>query len=152
MVTKAGLMILWLLKQVGKSYRLGAEVPLLIENVGNPYANKDVREWDCSELVQSGLWVAGVDKIGDCPLAQYDGAWKQFEKARQIPLDVARSLPGALVFAQNNPQHPKHIGHVAIVIAKDTIVEARGKDYGVVIGPWRHNFTLAAKVDELYRP
>jgi len=152
-VTKTGLLILWCLKQAGKTYRLGATVKLLEDDADNPYGFKDVREWDCAELVKGGFWAVGLREIYGHPLAEFDPAWRQFElsKHRKIPIDVARITPGALVFSQFNSSRPHNIGHVAIVVAKNTIVEARGKAYGVVVGPWRDSFTLATKIDPLYQ-
>jgi len=150
LVTRAGTFILWLLKQAGKQYQYGAEVTLLIEDAGNPYAHADVSAWDCSELVQGGLWAAGVERVGTVPVGSLDPAWMQYEAARSIAVTAACTTPGALVFVQGKPERPHGISHVAVVIAKDTIIEARGKEYGVTVGPIRPSFTLAAKVDELY--
>ena len=62
-------------------------------------------------------------------------------------------LPGALLFIQSAvayPRKPHQIGHVAISLGNGYILEARGKAYGVTIGPVRPSFTLATKVAELY--
>ena len=149
-VTRAGTFILWLLKQVGKQYLYGAQVKLLEEDLGNPYAHADMKEWDCGDLVKGGLWAANVPRVGTVPIAAFDPSWMQYEAARHIPIEVAKTMPGALVFVQGKPERPHGISHVAVVVAKDIIVEARGKRYGVTIGAIRPSFTLAAKVDELY--
>jgi len=64
-------------------------------------------------------------------------------------------LPGALLFMQSESTYrtkPNHIGHVAISLGNGYILEARGKAYGVTIGPVRPSFNLATKVQELYAP
>lgn len=154
-VTRAGAFVLWALRQVGKGYRLGAEVKLRPEDFGNPYAFYQEQEWDCSELVQAGLWAAGVSKVRDTPVEKFDGAGFQFLHARPVPIALARTTnsPGLLVFVEDRkayPDKPAGIGHVGIVIAQNAIVEARGRKWGVVVGPVRPSFTLAAKIDELY--
>jgi cell wall-associated NlpC family hydrolase len=141
--SKCGAFILALLKQVGKPYSYGAEVAL---DDPNP------ERFDCAELPQWGLAQVDITRIGRCPIEIFDPAWRQYDMARSIPIDVARNHIGSLVFVQGKPERPHGISHVGIVIAKDTIVEARGKDYGVVCGAIRPSFTLAAKVDELYEP
>jgi len=47
---------------------------------------------------------------------------------------------------------PHGIGHVAISLGNGFLIEARGKPYGVTIGPVRETFNLAGKVRELYTP
>jgi len=159
-MTKAGLFILWALKQVGKVYVLGAEAKLTPANFSNLDAFRDQSAWDCSECTQAGLWAAGVEQVTDSngraiPISAFDGAGFQWERSRSIPLADAVRLPGALLFVRSAaayPRKPHHVGHVAIVIAKDTILEARGKRWGVTIGPVRPSFNLASKVQELYTP
>lgn len=155
-MTKVAKLVLWLLKQVGKAYRLGSEVRLDPDAFGNLYAFADQQAWDCSELVQAGLWAAGVSSVGGLPLERFDGAGVQYCHCRPLPVQTARetSQPGLLVFIQSAsayPDKPMRIGHVGIVIAKNAIVEARGERFGVVVGPVRPSFNLAGKVDELYR-
>lgn len=151
-MTRTGLAILWALKQVGRAYRMGAEVPLLPDAVGDIHAYADVVAYDCSELVQVALWVAGVKQIGNCSIEKYDGAAQQYLCARPIAIPTARNTPGALVFVRDPYAYPgkaNHIGHVAMVIAPGYVVEARGHDYGVCISMVRQSFNLAAKVEEL---
>lgn len=153
-VTKAGFGILWALHQVGKSYRMGAEAKLLPRDFANPYAFAEQAAFDCSELAQCYVWAAGVAQVGDTLTAAFDGAGNQYLACpKKISIDIAAGCPGALVFIQDAaeyPDKPSHIGHVAIVIAKNTIVEARGRAYGVVVGPLRPSFNLGAKIKELY--
>jgi cell wall-associated NlpC family hydrolase len=152
--TKAGCGILWALKQVGKAYRMGAEAKLLPEDFGNPNAFQRITEYDCSELAQCYLWAAGVESVNGVHVQWFDGAWKQYEQARHIPIETARLTIGALIFVQSAtsyPDKPLHIGHVGIVIAPGFVLEARGRDYGVLIGPVRKTFGLGAKIDELYQ-
>lgn len=68
-----------------------------------------------------------------------------------------------------SPNKPHNIGHVAmarpggrhgglpraglaISLGNGYILEARGRAYGVTIGPLRPSFNLASKVQELYTP
>jgi cell wall-associated NlpC family hydrolase len=147
--TQAGDMILWLLKQVGESYLLGAEGP----------AAEDMKVWDCSELVQHAIASQGIEKIalGDSEtcVSTFDGAAFQFKKSRQIPLKDGIMTPGALLFCQSKksyPGKPMNIGHVAVSLGNGYVIEARGRAYGVVISPIRPAFNLATKIDELYQP
>jgi cell wall-associated NlpC family hydrolase len=151
--SKAGLFILWLLRQAGKEYRYGAEVNLTLGDLGNPHSFADTPAWDCSEMAQAGLWAAGVTKVGDCITEQFDGAGNQYLCCKPISPETAKHLPGALVFIQNRsvyPGKPQGIGHVAASLGNGYVVEARGKAYGVVISKWRDSFNLAGKVSELY--
>lgn len=139
--SKCGAFILALLKQVGKPYAYGAEVSL---------TDADPDRFDCAEFVQWGLAQVPIPMIGSCPIQAFDPAWRQYDQARPIPIGEARRRIGSLVFVEGKPARPHGISHVAVVIAQDTIVEARGRDYGVVCGRIRNSFTLAAKVDELH--
>jgi len=141
--SKCGAFILYLLKQVGRPYRLGAEtVP----------GRTPPRETDCSELVQEGGRTATLTYVGDCPIEQYDGAWKQWESARDIPLNVARETIGALLFIQNRGRYdrPMGIGHVGVVIAPGYVLHASSSRGRVVIDRIGSAWNLAAKIDELY--
>lgn len=153
-VTKAGIFILWLLKQAGEAYRYGAEYPLLQEDLANPYAFPKADEWDCSELVQGGLWAAGVTHVGTLRLQSFDGAGNQYFNSRPISMDVAWKTPGALVFVQDRgsyPNKPGGVGHVGVVICQDHCIEARGTKYGVVLSRRvDRSFNIASKVDALY--
>ena len=63
--------------------------------------------------------------------------------------------PGALLFIQSEKTYPTklhHIGHVAISLGNGYMLEARGRAYGVTIGPVRPSFNLACKLKELYAP
>ena len=64
-------------------------------------------------------------------------------------------MPGALLFIKSATAYrskPHNIGHVAISLGNGYILEARGRAYGVTIGPARPSFNLACKVQELYTP
>jgi len=142
--TKAAKFIILSLKEVGKPYVLGSE--------GEP--GEVLATWDCSELVQHMLAMTGITS-GGVPVSQFDGAGFQWAHTDHISLDMAIGLPGALLFIQSStlyPTKPYHIGHVAISLGNGYIIEARGKAYGVVIGPVRKSFTLAGKVADLYSP
>jgi len=136
-MTRAGVFILYALRQVGKPYVYGIEN----DDVADPTS------WDCSELVQIAAGKAGVTVP--------DGAANQCTFCRTIPVAVARETIGALLFIQDAHAYPgktNHVGHVAIVIAKGWCVEAKGKAYGVVISPITSRFNAAGKVDALYLP
>ena len=137
-MTRAGLFIIYGLKQVGKPYILGAEV-------GDP-VDPDPPAFDCSELMEKAAEFAGV------PLP--DGACYQFDACREITVAEAKRTLGALLFIQNAggyPDKPHHIGHVAMVIARGWCVEAKGRAYGVVVSPITSRFNRAGKLDALYQ-
>jgi len=85
----------------------------------------------------------------------FHGAGFQWERSRSIPFADGVKLPGALLFIQSvsiYPRKPHHIGHVGISLGNGYVLEARGKAYGVTIGPVRSSFNLTCKVQELYAP
>ena len=142
--SKCGIFLLTLLKQVGKPYIYGAEV--LLDNP-NPSA------FDCSELVQWALAQAGLTHVCDLPIKRFDGAGNQFLNSRTVPISVAREHLGALLFIQDKEAYatkPARIGHVGVVIAPGYVVEARGRNYGVVISKITERWNLASKIPELY--
>jgi cell wall-associated NlpC family hydrolase len=142
--SKAGLLILKLLAQVGKPYLYDVVVKL---------TDPDPPEFSCSQLVKWGLFQVGVTKVKDCIIAAFDGAAHQYFCCKPISPATAKHLPGALVFVQNKsayPGKPSGIGHVGVSLGNGYVLEARGKKWGVVISPWRDSFNLAGKVTELY--
>ncbi len=148
--TKAAHLLVLALKEVGKPYVLGSE--------GEPETT--LKTWDCSELVQHVLAQVGVEQVTDSsgrvtPVSVFDGAGFQWERSRSITREEGLKLPGALLFVQSAsayPTKPHQIGHVGISLGNGYVLEARGKAYGVTIGPVRASFTLATKVAELYVP
>jgi cell wall-associated NlpC family hydrolase len=147
--TKAAHLLVLALKEVGKPYVLGSEGP----------SGQTLKTWDCSELPQHLLDQVGVEQVTDSngratPIRAFDGAWFQWERSRSIPFQEGVNLPGALLFAKTNPQHPHGIGHVGISLGNGYVLEARGAAYGVVISDLdeRRSFTLATKIAELYEP
>ena len=148
--TKAAHLLVLALKEVGKPYVLGSE--------GNP--EQSLKTWDCSELVQHMLAQVGVAQVTDSdgrvtPITAFDGAGTQWERSRSIAFAEGVKLPGALLFIQSETTYrtkPHHIGHVAISLGNGYVLEARGRAYGVTIGPVRPSFNLAAKISELYTP
>jgi len=148
--TKAAQLLVLALKEVGKPYVLGSEGP----------PGQSLKTWDCSELVQHLLAQVGIQEVTDSkgratPVGVFDGAGFQWDRSRSIPLEQGVKLPGALLFVQSPrayPTKPHHIGHVAISLGNGYVLEARGKAYGVTIGPVRQSFNLACKVKELYVP
>ncbi len=137
--------------QIGKPYRWGAEV--------SPLSNPDPPAFDCAELVQWGLAQAGVRRVRATPIQNFDGSANQYRCARPIPIGAARKTVGALVFVSG----PHGVHHVAVVAEAEQldvtgrlvraarIIEAPGRGKYVRKVPIRASFTLAAKVDELYR-
>jgi cell wall-associated NlpC family hydrolase len=148
--TKAAHLLVLALKEVGKPYVLGSEGP----------PDESLRTWDCSELVQHLLAQVGVVQVTDSkgrvtPVNVFDGAGFQWERSVSIPLEAGVKLPGALLFirsASAYPRKPHQVGHVAISLGNGYLLEARGRAYGVTIGPLRPSFNLATKVQELYAP
>jgi cell wall-associated NlpC family hydrolase len=148
--TKAAHLLVLALKEVGKPYVLGSE--------GQP--EESLKTWDCSELVQHLLAQVGVEQVTDSngrvtPIAAFDGAGFQWERSCSIPFEEGVKLPGALLFIQSESTYrtkPHHIGHVAISLGNGYVLEARGRAYGVTIGPVRPSFNLASKVAQLYAP
>ena len=148
--TKAAHLLVLALKEVGKPYVLGSE--------GAP--EQTLKTWDCSELVQHLLAQVGVDQVTDSdgrvtPITAFDGAGTQWERSRSITFAEGAKLPGALLFIQSEKTYrtkPHRIGHVAISLGNGCVLEARGRAYGVTVGPVRSSFNLAAKISELYTP
>jgi cell wall-associated NlpC family hydrolase len=148
--TKAAHLLVLAFKEVGKPYVLGSE--------GDP--EQSLRAWDCSELVQHLLAQVGVKQVTDSdgrvtPIGAFDGAGTQWERSHSIALAEGLKLPGALLFIQSEktyPTKPHYIGHVGISLGNGYVLEARGRTYGVTIGPMRPSFNLATKVLELYAP
>lgn len=128
---------------VGKQYVLGAEVDLnkikpdmkLIDLYGI------VQKVDCSELVQVVYKYAAGKVFTDLAANQYVASEKI------VPVKGAYSLAtGDLCFLANNPAQQNSIGHVGIYIGGDLIVEAKGKNYGVVVSTvqqWQAKSTFA---------
>lgn len=116
---------------VGDRYILGVEVAAGL---------LDPSAFDCSELVEWSYGMAGV-KIRDLAACQYDDT---------VPV-VGAVQVGDLVFLRNNRLRWNGIGHVAIITAPLghgdwRIIEAKGKDYGVIsttLSYWRTKSTFA---------
>jgi cell wall-associated NlpC family hydrolase len=118
-----------LLRQVGDTYVLGHEV-----KTDDP----DPQTWDCSELVE---WVCAQVKV-----AIPDGSWKQWEATARA--DVPE--PGGLAFLADMSRakagNLRGVFHVGMVIRGDRIVEAKGREFGVVVSTtqsWRRKGTFA---------
>lgn len=97
------------LKQVGKKYIFGHEVRL---NDPNP------RAFDCSELVQWAFYQVGYKVV--------DGSFNQYAKCTKLSRP---SRVGDLFFLKNSRGR---IHHVGIYLGGDTVVEAKGRLWGVV--------------------
>lgn len=115
---------------LGKPYRFGAE--------SHGYEPPDA--FDCSEFVQYVLRLLGMEWV--------DGSYNQYADCEKngtiITIDEARGLPGALVFRRS--ETTKAICHVAFCDGLNNTIEARGKDYGTGVWPWRPGWTDAAKI------
>lgn len=102
--------------QIGKSYVYGFEVRL---------NDPDPKSFDCSELVQWAFHQVG--------LIVPDGSYNQWvwicQHKTQISVELAMWKGGSLLFRRNKQGN---ICHVGISMGDGTVVEARGKKYGVV--------------------
>ena len=130
---------------VGKQYVLGAEVDLKKISSGMKLIDlyELVQKVDCSELVQVVYKYATDKAFTDLAANQYVAS------AKINPIGgkkVYALATGDLCFLANNPAQQNKIGHVGIFIGGDLIVEAKGKDYGVVISTvqeWQRKSTFA---------
>jgi hypothetical protein len=108
--------------QVGDRYVFGAEVKL---NDPNPSV------WDCSEFTQWAAYQAGT-KIPDGATAQY---LDLKQKGLLIPVDKAKSTPGALLFSFDREPRAGDGrtpgAHVAISLGDGKVVEAANHIAGV---------------------
>lgn len=122
-------MVTFALAQVGDRYQFGAEA--------DP-KDTDPDVFDCSELIQWACAQVGVTFV--------DGSSNQIAAIAaaglEIPVATAASLRGALLWAP---------GHCGISLGDGThTVEARGRKYGVVVGPiTRGRFTRAGRIPGL---
>jgi cell wall-associated NlpC family hydrolase len=130
------------LAQVGDAYVFGAEAD---PNDPNPSA------FDCSELVQWAAAQAGVD-VGDPADEQF---MRLKSQGGQLSVEQALHTRGALLFRFSREPVPGDSppdGHVAISLGDGRTVEARGKDYGVMIVDAETNkdrFDFAAAIPSL---
>jgi len=99
----------FLLKQIGKPYRLGVE---------NRLGDIDAEAWDCSELVESAFFYVGV-KITDGAANQYK-ACVPVGKPQFGDLGFLRNLDSGIII------------HVGICLDDKTVVHAKGTNFGVV--------------------
>lgn len=110
---------------VGKKYNFGEEVNLADRNPDN------IKAIDCSELVE---WLyAGLTLVGGPPagIAMPDGSYNQAKLCQHVSKDGL--LIGDLGFKWFPDTHSIH--HVGVHIGGGNILEAKGRDYGVVITP-----------------
>ena len=99
--------------QLGKHYRLGAEV--------EPGKEADAPEWDCSEAVEAAYRVAGVPGMPDGSPYQFDAC---------VPVKAPK--PGDLGFLWSDKWG--RIGHVMVYIGSGYVIHAVG-GRGVVEDP-----------------
>ncbi len=103
----------------------------------------------------------GIRKIGRTSIQRFDGAANQYACCpHHIPIELARTVVGALVFVQ---LPGKAISHVAVVVEAEQrdaegkllvpaqIIEAPGKGKKVRKVAIRPSFNRGAKVLELYQ-
>ena len=98
--------------------------------------DKHTKIFDCSGLICCALIYAGVLKAGEDLTAQ--GLYDRFNK---INLNNRRA--GDLLFKGS----PGSISHVGICISPTEIIEAKGRDYGVVISDIDSSWNRAARPD-----
>ena len=123
--------------QVGKPYVFGAEAAL---------DDPDPAAFDCSELTQWAAHQSG--------LMLPDGAAGQYRYCRDagttMSVEDALRTPGALLFTFDGEPGPTGgepaRAHVAISLGDGRTVEARGRDYGVVVTDAGTRFNFAAAV------
>jgi cell wall-associated NlpC family hydrolase len=123
--------------QVGKPYVFGAEASL---------DDPDPAAFDCSELTQWAAHQAG--------LTLPDGAAGQYRYCRNagttMSVEDALRTPGALLFTFDGEPGPTGgepaKAHVAISLGDGRTVEARGRNYGVVVTDASDRFNFAAAV------
>ena len=123
--------------QVGKPYVFGAEAAL---------DDPDPAAFDCSELTQWAAHQSG--------LTLPDGAAGQYRYCRDagttMSVEDALRTPGALLFTFDGEPGPTGgepaRAHVAISLGDGRTVEARGRDYGVVVTDAGTRFNFAAAV------
>lgn len=108
---------------VGKPYNFGQEVDLKDRDP------KDIQAIDCSELIEWLYFPTG--------LAMPDGSYNQAKVCRMVPGESHefpdKLLLGDLGFKWYPDTHQIH--HVGIYIGNGEILEAKGKQWGVVITP-----------------
>lgn len=103
--------------QIGKPYVFGVE--------NNP-DEKDLakyRAWDCSEIVE-----VGFHKIG---ITVPDGSYNQAKMCKRLTGTPSKLLIGDLGFKWDPETEAIH--HVGIYIGADEVVEAKGRQWGVVV-------------------
>ena len=100
-------MLAFLDAQIGKPYVFGQE---------NKIGDIDAKSWDCSELVESAFFYAGV-KVPD-------GAQNQYNFSTPVT-EVVQFDVGFL-------KEDEKVHHVVIAYDASTIVHAKGTGYGVI--------------------
>jgi len=100
---------------VGKPYRFGEEVNLKETDPAN------IKAIDCSELVE---WLFA--QVG---IIVPDGSYNQFKVSNPVQGDIKIGDLGFKWVPET-----KSIHHVGVWIG-DTVLEAKGKDFGVVLTP-----------------
>lgn len=130
-MTKADTLIGILLRQVGKRYVFGHEVRL-----DDPHPTA----FDCSELTQWAYHQVGIT----IP----DGSFNQARFGEAIDLHAAQRTQGALVFIAHNGA----VKHVGTSLGDGTVVEAKGRLFGVVRSQFTpgKRWTFARMIRELY--
>lgn len=92
--------------------------------------------FDCAELVQWSLERLGAPNPGGSTNEQQHWLRNEENGAIQIPVDLAREIPGAVIYSVSSSRSAdgRFAGHVGISLGNGETIEARGKDWGV--GSW----------------
>lgn len=96
--------------------------------------DKNTKIFDCSGLACCALIYAGVLKAGEDLTAA--GLYNRFPKAL-----IANRRSGDLIFKTNDAGAITHVG----IVDGAGVIEAKGRDYGVVISDIDSSWTLAAR-------
>lgn len=121
------------LAQMESSAENAARVQRFIFTHQNQF-DKNTKIYDCSGLVVMSLIYAGVLKAGEDLTAQQ--LYRRFNK-----VNIKNRTTGDLLFKGG----PDTITHVGIAISPTEIIEAKGRDYGVVISDIDATWERAAR-------
>lgn len=117
-------------KLVGKPYSFGVEVNLKESNPDN------IKGLDCSELVEYLFAQIGI--------VVPDGSYNQAKVCRQLKFGPPPATDVLLIGDLGFKWIPetKSIHHVGVHIGGDSVLEAKGEQWGVVITPYK-DFVLS---------
>lgn len=110
---------------VGKKYNFGEEVKL------DERDTSKITAIDCSELVEWLYYGLTLVAGGPAGLAMPDGSYNQAKLCRHVSKDTL--LIGDLGFKWHPDTQAIH--HVGVYVGDGRVLEAKGRDFGVVITP-----------------